>query len=54
MTLSECCGAATKLEYRSDHPHVYDDAYDLLFPMVTCSKCGKVIGLASHPTETDG
>ncbi|BCJ87264.1 hypothetical protein skT53_22490 [Effusibacillus dendaii] len=49
MTVSDCCGAPTKVENRLDHPLVYDDPYVLWIPVVVCTKCGKVIGL--NPTE---
>ncbi|NGQ96623.1 hypothetical protein G3578_15780 [Brevibacillus sp. SYP-B805] len=42
MKLSPCCGAATKVENRSDHPLLYDDAYDFQVPALVCTKCGKV------------
>jgi len=44
VTLSDCCGAETKVEYRSDHPF-YDDAYDLIVRVVVCMSCGKAVGL---------
>lgn len=43
MTVSDCCGAPTKVEYQSDHPHVYDDQYDFKFVILRCTICGKVI-----------
>lgn len=50
MTVSDCCGAAIKVEYRPDHPFVYDDPYVLQIPVLICTKCGRVIGL--NPTAT--
>jgi hypothetical protein len=56
MMVSHCCGAATKVVRRSEHPHVYDDAYDLQVPVRVCSKCGKVLdpnaAEAGKPEET--
>jgi Fe2+ or Zn2+ uptake regulation protein len=54
MTVSNCCGAATKVEYRPDRPFVYDDQYDLQVPVLVCTKCGKVIGLDSNEAREDG
>jgi hypothetical protein len=52
MTVSDCCGAQTKVEYRPDRPFVYDDRYELLVPMLVCTKCEKIIGLYSdNPSE---
>jgi hypothetical protein len=45
MTVSHCCGAATKVVIRSDLPHVYDDAYDLQVPVLVCTQCGNVLDL---------
>lgn len=50
MTVSDCCGVAIKVEYRPDHPFVYDDPYVLQIPVLICSKCGRVLGL--NPTAT--
>lgn len=47
MTLSNCCGAVTIAETRSDHPHVYDDEYDLKITLLLCTECGKIVGLDS-------
>lgn len=53
MTVSDCCGAATKVEYRPDRPFVYDDTYELLVPMFVCTKCEKTVGLNANPTSDD-
>jgi hypothetical protein len=53
MSVSDCCGAATKVEYRPDRPFVYDDRYELLVPMVVCTKCEKVIGLSADKSPED-
>ncbi len=53
MTVSDCCGAATKVEYRPDRPFVYDDPYELLVPMRICTQCGKVVGLSLNHTFQD-
>lgn len=47
MTHSNCCGATTIVETRSDHPHVYDDDYNLQIDVLICSQCGKIVGLDS-------
>ncbi|MBO8172842.1 MAG: hypothetical protein H0Z33_13265 [Bacillaceae bacterium] len=51
MLLSECCGAPTRVEYRTDHPFVYDDPYDLEIPIRICTCCGSIVGL--HEPEAD-
>ncbi|MFY0543861.1 hypothetical protein [Brevibacillus sp. H7] len=43
MMVSQCCGAATKVVHRPDHPYVFDDTYDLQIPVRVCTKCGKVL-----------
>ncbi|MGG1658216.1 hypothetical protein [Brevibacillus sp. NRS-1366] len=43
MNVSHCCGASTVMVTRSDHPHIYDDMYDLRVPVLVCTKCGKVL-----------
>jgi hypothetical protein len=48
MKVSDCCGAATKVEYRSDRPFVYDDLYELLVPVLICTKCEKAVGVNSN------
>lgn len=53
MTLSDCCGAATRAEYRPDHPLVYDDLYDLQIPVLVCTNCGKAIGVQSIQSRAD-
>jgi hypothetical protein len=53
MGVSHCCGAATKVVLRSDHPHVYDDSYDLLVPMLVCTKCGKVLDPNSNEADEE-
>jgi hypothetical protein len=53
MTISECCGAATKVEYRPDRPFVYDDPYELMVPMLVCTICEKAVGLSSNSTPED-
>lgn len=53
MALSDCCGAATKAEYRPDHPNVYDDPYDLKIPVLVCTKCGKVADFNSIELRED-
>lgn len=53
MTISDCCGAATKVVYRSDHPFVYDDPYELLVPVLVCTKCGKAVELNSNKAPED-
>jgi hypothetical protein len=53
MTVSDCCGAATKVEYRPDRPFVYDDTYELLIPTQICTQCGKVIGLTPNKTPEE-
>jgi hypothetical protein len=53
MTVSDCCGAATKVEYQSDHPLIYDDHYELLVPVLVCTKCGKTVGLDSNRPPED-
>lgn len=51
MNVSDCCGAALIVEKRADHPHVYDDEYNLEVNVWICTLCGKVVGLNSI---TDG
>lgn len=51
MIVSNCCGAETKVEYRPDRPFVYDDHYELMIPMLVCTSCGKVVGLAPEDPE---
>jgi hypothetical protein len=53
MIVSDCCGAATKVEYRPDRPFVYDDRYELLVPMLVCTKCEKIIGLHADKSADD-
>jgi uncharacterized Zn-finger protein len=43
MNVSHCCGASTVKVTRSDHPHIYDDVYDLRVSVLVCTKCGKVL-----------
>lgn len=50
MNISDCCGAETKVVTRVDHPHVYDDMYELLIPVRICTKCGRV--LEEKPLES--
>lgn len=45
MTVSNCCGAVTRVEYQPDRPFIYDDPYELQVPVLICTKCGKVMGL---------
>jgi hypothetical protein len=53
MTISDCCGAATKVEFRPDRPFVYDDPYELLVPILICTKCEKAVGLNSNKAPDD-
>lgn len=53
MTLSDCCGAPTKVEYRSDSPYFYDDPYDLQVPVLVCTKCGKAVGSINQNREDE-
>ncbi|WP_019122851.1 hypothetical protein [Brevibacillus massiliensis] len=53
MNVSDCCGAATKVEHRPDHPFFYDDLYDLKIPVLVCTKCGKVLGLTPDKPRED-
>jgi hypothetical protein len=47
MIVSDCCGALIKVERRPEHPHVYDDNYELWIPMMICTECGRILGLDS-------
>jgi hypothetical protein len=53
VNISNCCGATTKVEHRPDHPFVYDDPYELLIPVLVCTKCGKAVGLDSNTSPED-
>ena len=53
MTISQCCGESTKMEYRPDLPHVYDDEYDLRVPVYIYTKCGKITELQSIEDKGD-
>lgn len=51
MTVSDCCGAATKVVYRPERPFIYDDSYELLVPMLVCTKCEKAVGFSNRTPE---
>ncbi|WP_167747079.1 hypothetical protein [Cohnella luojiensis] len=51
MDIPYCCGAEMKVISRSDHPPIYDDAYDLQIPVFVCTNCGKTIVLHDENKE---
>jgi len=50
--LSDCCGAVTKVGYRSDAPF-YDDPYDLLIRVLVCTHCGRMAPFTSAKPNED-
>lgn len=52
MNVSDCCGAETIVEKRSDYPHVYDDEYDLIINLIICTQCKKIVGLFANPDDS--